>query len=64
MGEYLFIQNVEKRDNEVVYWVGAKDHPRDFGVTFDDPITNSAREQVVEGIILALGVMSRIVTDL
>lgn len=58
MSKPLLITDVEKRENEVVYWIGNDDDPRDFGVLFQGPIANIARQGIVESIILALGVCS------
>jgi len=50
----LFIQDVEKRDNEVIYWIG-EENKKEFGIIFEQPFTNIHRQGIVESIIFSLG---------
>lgn len=47
------IHDVEKRETEVVYWVAAGGGKREFGIVFDEPVHNIARQGIVESLLFS-----------
>jgi hypothetical protein len=47
------IQSVVKRENEIVFWVGHNCGEKpEFGILFDEPYCNIARQEFAESIVM------------
>jgi hypothetical protein len=58
MAVFMHISEVEKRANEVVYWIREHGKPEcDFGFIFKGTGTGIARQEIVESFLLAMTVM-------
>lgn len=63
MKNQLFVQDIEKRDNEVIYWVG-EEKKKEFGIIFEQPFTNIHRQGIVESIIFSLGLANDMIENI
>lgn len=64
MSRQLIILDVETRDAEAIYWIGSTDGKREFGVIFEGPITNIARQSVAESVVFSMALANDMVEQI
>ena len=63
MDSILFIESVEERSDETVYWVEDEAGKRQFGIIFDGP-DSVPNQHTVESILLAIGLAQDMLDEL
>ena len=56
--ENLVLTDIETVGDMAVYWIGTRTDTRQFGICFDGPIFNIARQGVAESVVLAFAMFA------